>query len=1036
MASVNAPKDIAFARIARKPEADFAMDCSRAVEVSTQGRGKSRCSKSRDALGVTSDLDKGCRAAADVPKTKSKRASRHHPVVKVNYFKPDRPSHISRSSQETQQPIAHKDTYVPANQSNSNMSVTNRGHQRYYGGGFGRKKQQHAYSGSIGNESYSSEFTVQKAAIPHPRSRGYQPAKIHDPLSATTQFSNTVSSSGRFKAPTVASAATTPSSPKAGVEPPQSLVMSTAFNGKGLVEVSRFDVGSTGHHDPQPAKSMPAGSQSDGADDGKRSVEIILDKDDTPGFGAKKLSCWSVTGDFDANQINTLGSLKEDTPDWMKTTEEVHGVRRTHDINLNRYRYRHPDERKVRKSPIQDSYSRQISFFKENRPINSTAMSNGSTKRVASNKDFTKLNTESQSTPLRTSTPCEISQGVTGKTEPDNPKPSLTKGPWSAKTLPAEPIPSVADKIFKTEETDASKQGHLSTQVETAAPESPTLSNGKKQDETAKFLEKLQQATFHFHRQSWRSTDAKPGDRPSKNDNSKMEDSSPASPKAATTESITINMTSSKPADLNVKLSSPESVITQQEPARLKESNVRLTSDIRKEFSTPAEMGGSGISNTNDKSRVEVTIDEKAVDALQPKEGGSTGMKSSKPKERLSSEETSKPLEHVVDSADIATKTPPRNKQRDGKEQHVLKRKSTSKASGSPQSQVDGGITIPIGDSWNVRPAYHNPAERKAVINAFASEQANSVRGSVDVSSPEFLNGLPVLEEDEDQVILDKSSSRNSKPWLMRPWGSLNTTKENIEEHSIKQKLKTSNPNMSLLPDPRKMTKEQHQQLKELMTADENTPNIHAPKANIYLRPAELGDAKGITDIWNWHVKNTMLPIIDTDEPSFWRDEIGSTGVSNNPFVVAVLKKGKSKRHRRERSEFIVGFGRTFDYGAPTNAYRFTLEMEIFVHQDLFHQGVGKTLFDRLMMSVVDSPYIAKYGVEFLADNPERYELGNFRRAKKIIVSVYYSDDDETVEWKSSFLKSQNFEQFAHLPNAGFKNGKMLVSDCEIHCLC
>ena len=1015
--------------VAKKPKASYFIKGQREGKITRQGQGKSICSKNENVLQIGSGLDKGCRAADDVPKAKSKRTSRHQPVMKVNYFRPDRPSHISRSGQRTQQPNPHRHSHIPAHQPDSNMSVTNRGHQKY-NSGFGRARQQHAHSGSIGNESYSSEFTVQKAAVPHARSRGYQPAKIHEPFSATTEFSNGVSSSGPLKASTIASASTTPSSPETGAEIQQSVVMSTTFNDTALVEVSRLEVGSTGKHVSRPAKSMPTGSQSDGVDDAKTSVEIILHKDEISGFRAKKPSCWSVTGDFDANQINTLGSLKEDTPDWMKTNEEPYGVRRTHDINLNRYRYRHPDERKLKTSPIQDSYSRQISFFKENQPINSITMSNGFTKRVVSNKDLPKLNAQSQSTATKTSTPREMGQSVTDKTEPDDPKPSLTKGPLPAEVQSAEPIASVADQVSSTKDIDPSKQGHQSTQVKTTnALEPSTVGNIRKSNETATFWEQMQQAPFFLHRQSWRSADANMGDGPSKIASLNVEDPGHASPKVTAEESISIKVTSSHPADLSVKLSSAQPPFGQQEPAPPKESKVDLTSNIKEELLAPANMAGPDLPNANDKPQVEVR-DEKAVDVLHIKGARTTEIGSSKFNGELPSEETGKPRDHIVNSADTATKTSPRNKQRDTKEKDALKRKSTSKASGSPESQAGGGISIPIGDSWNVRPAYHNPDERKAVINAFASEQAESVRGSVDVSSPDFRNGLPVLEEDEDQVVLDKSASNTSKSRLMRPWRSLNTTKDNIEEHTKKQKLLSSNPNMSLLRNPRKMTKEQHQQLRELLTADENTPNIHAPKANIYLRPAELGDAKGIADIWNWHVKNTMLPIIDTDEPSYWRDEIGSGGVSNNPFIVAVLKKGKSKKHRRERSEFVVGFGRTVDYGSPTNAYRFTLEMEIYVHEDLFHQGIGKTLFDKLMMSVVDSPYIAKYGTEFLADNPERYELGNFRRAKIIVVSIHYSDDDKTTEWKSNFLKSQNFEQFSHLPNAGFKNGKMWVPHC------
>ena len=341
---------------------------------------------------------------------------------------------------------------------------------------------------------------------------------------------------------------------------------------------------------------------------------------------------------------------------------------------------------------------------------------------------------------------------------------------------------------------------------------------------------------------------------------------------------------------------------------------------------------------------------------------------------------------------------------------------------------------LPMGNGWHLRQQHFDPDGRKAVSNSFAEEQANIIRNDdvVDINSAEFKAGFPVLADGEEDVVIektrDKETTRKPDPTArISTWRKAKTANERVRERMDANK---DNSLASVLGDAleeiRKLSKEEKRRMRAYVNA-KTSPNIHAPKADIFLRPAEIGDTYQINHIWNWYVANTIYtPVVERYSNGAWVEEITQQGKPKLPFIVAVLKHGsKVKRHR---GEHIVGFGRAIEYGDWSNAFRFTLELEVFVREGIPHQGIGKSIFDRLMASVSGHPYRLKDGAPFLAsDNGYIYDDGAFRYCSTILVSILHDDNDRTAEWKKEYLKRNDFEQASHFPRVGFKLGRQYV---------
>ena len=335
-------------------------------------------------------------------------------------------------------------------------------------------------------------------------------------------------------------------------------------------------------------------------------------------------------------------------------------------------------------------------------------------------------------------------------------------------------------------------------------------------------------------------------------------------------------------------------------------------------------------------------------------------------------------------------------------------------------------------EDWHGRSPYYNPADRKAVASAFATEQANNLPDHdevVDVNSRDFKQGLSVLVDDEEDILAEKMRDkqeprRADSAGHMLPLPNQKTSNDRANAHMMSL---SDHPlagfMVNLGQEFRKMSKEEKRQMSSHFKTG---PNPHAPKADIYLRPAETGDASQINDIWNHHIKNTIdVGYSSPWSSATWPDLIRQDTGIKLPFLVAVLKHGK--KTKREKNEHIVGFGRAIACGDDTNAFRFSVELEVFVRDQSFQMGVGKTLFDRLMAAVAGPPYFTKNCAPMIgAEQPGLYDDGTFRRCHTIMVSIFHDGaDDPSLKWKEAFLMANDFEKGGCIAKYAFKFGRL-----------
>ena len=213
-------------------------------------------------------------------------------------------------------------------------------------------------------------------------------------------------------------------------------------------------------------------------------------------------------------------------------------------------------------------------------------------------------------------------------------------------------------------------------------------------------------------------------------------------------------------------------------------------------------------------------------------------------------------------------------------------------------------------------------------------------------------------------------------------------------------------------------------------------PNPHVPKANIYIRPAKAIDMGQVAGIYNYYIEKTLIACEkDVMNTRDWRIRLEDNEQEKHAFLVAVLKSSKAKqkfvrpRNRREAVSFeetIVGFAYAEDWNDQHHAYCNTAELQVYVHPQHYHMGIGKTLVDRMIGSL-DSSYISRQGTDFLCgDTRCWYEFGGRRDTRKIIMNVpYHPKEANDFLWLKEWLSREwGFEEEGNLRGVGVKHRK------------
>jgi L-amino acid N-acyltransferase YncA len=229
-------------------------------------------------------------------------------------------------------------------------------------------------------------------------------------------------------------------------------------------------------------------------------------------------------------------------------------------------------------------------------------------------------------------------------------------------------------------------------------------------------------------------------------------------------------------------------------------------------------------------------------------------------------------------------------------------------------------------------------------------------------------------------------------------------------------------------------TKKRKQQQEKAAKLGKGLKSIDAPKKikpgiNIYIRAAKPEDISSIREIYNYYVTySTYTPEIQPRTKRDMQSRLEDVRDNSFPFLVVCQRgeklTGRGKKRREEPitlPEKVIGFGFADDYNDMLGMYRFTAELEIYIHHDNYLKGLGKCLMDKLL-GLLDPEYIEHGGYDIEGDEAEG--IGARRMTKNIIVNLPY-EKPEVLEWKARWLTDWcGFGQVGNLEGVGCKDGK------------
>ncbi|KAL6157371.1 hypothetical protein ACJBU6_04926 [Exserohilum turcicum] len=196
------------------------------------------------------------------------------------------------------------------------------------------------------------------------------------------------------------------------------------------------------------------------------------------------------------------------------------------------------------------------------------------------------------------------------------------------------------------------------------------------------------------------------------------------------------------------------------------------------------------------------------------------------------------------------------------------------------------------------------------------------------------------------------------------------------------------------------------------------------PKANIYLRPVQPADIHAIGEIYNYYVENSIYTHeFDVRTDAQIRQRVNDITSAGHPYLVAISKSNRSRVTPGYVHEKVVGYINLDDYCGQASLFRYTFQMELFVHPGFVCKGIGKCLMDRLL-EIVDTSYRVRGGYEYI-NNYEYLKTGPSRVVKTILLNVHHEHgEDAEREWQGRFLTECKFTRVGRLPKVGYKLGK------------
>jgi GNAT superfamily N-acetyltransferase len=153
---------------------------------------------------------------------------------------------------------------------------------------------------------------------------------------------------------------------------------------------------------------------------------------------------------------------------------------------------------------------------------------------------------------------------------------------------------------------------------------------------------------------------------------------------------------------------------------------------------------------------------------------------------------------------------------------------------------------------------------------------------------------------------------------------------------------------------------------------------------------------------------------------------ISETIEAGLPCLVAIARGNQPKTPQGYVSEKIVGYISLDDYCDQSSMYRYTFELELYVHPGYLCQNIAKCLLDRLL-EIANTGYNACGGYEYR--NESQYlKTGPSRVIKTIVLTVHkeHGEPYEKAEKIEKYLRPFGFRPAGHIPQIGYKLNKVV----------
>ena len=361
----------------------------------------------------------------------------------------------------------------------------------------------------------------------------------------------------------------------------------------------------------------------------------------------------------------------------------------------------------------------------------------------------------------------------------------------------------------------------------------------------------------------------------------------------------------------------------------------------------------------------------------------------------------------------------------------------------------DGKLApAPLGEDWADREQLEGGTpDRQALIQAWREDNAvdTDVAGGVklDTKSIIFQTGKAIIGGNADIFSFIDDAAHEAIP--------------NDEEYTQVHRERTSATAIeefkATIASEGKSTKngessgtgrpERRGLKREVLFSDEALLDLPSrgiePKANFYMRPAEPGDMRQVTQIYNQWVVDTLFTVArEPVDASYWREAYNNCQSEKFPFIVAVHMKERPSRGvkdvKRKKVETLVGFSVANQYGPKSSVYRYSAELEFYVHREHLRQGIGRTMLDRMLFTLCEGYYLIELAPFLLSKEhpPMHWCAGGRAQVHTVTINLLHSaeEDKDNVEWKMKWLRGgrNEFEVAGNVPRIGYKFGKPYVS--------